>query len=126
MAFPSVTALAIQVIVGIIIIAPVLWLVGRGMVGGQKAKFSDAIWITALGVILGSVVGGYLHGIVGFILTLILWLALISHFFDCGLGKAFLIAIVSVIVFVLIATVLATLGIVALMGLAGRLPLPVV
>ena len=36
-------ALLIQIVIGIIVVAPILWLVGRALVGKDKAKFTDAI-----------------------------------------------------------------------------------
>jgi len=51
-------AILIQIVVGIIVIAPILWLVGRALAGKDKAKFTDAIWIVVLGTIIGAVVGG--------------------------------------------------------------------
>ena len=118
-------SLLIQVIVSIIIISPILWLVGRGLVGKQKAKLTDAIWIVALGVIVGSVLMSYVHGIVGIAITLIIWLVLIKHFFDCGWVKAIIVAIVAVVVLIIIAVVLAVVlgyGISSLIGGAGFLP----
>ena len=45
-------ALLIQIIISTIILAPVLWLAGRALVGGDKAKFFDAIWIIVFTVIM--------------------------------------------------------------------------
>ena len=104
------TQFLIQLIVTVIIVSPVLWLVGRWLVGKDKAKGSDAIWIVVLGVIIGTLLGYFVHGAVGFIITLIVWLALIKHFFDCGWLKALLIAIVAIIVFIVITIILALLG----------------
>jgi hypothetical protein len=109
----------IEIIVGAIIISPILWLVGRAMVGGQKAKFTDAIWIVVLGIIINAILGTFIHGAIGFIVTLIVWVALIRHFFDAGWGRAILIGIVAIIVLIVIAFVLAFLGIAALAGLGG-------
>jgi hypothetical protein len=101
-------SLAIQVIVGVIIVSPILWLVGRAMVGKQKAKFTDAIWIVALGIIIWAIIGYLsLPGWVAAIVMVIVWLALIKHFFDCGWLKALLIAIVALVIFFVIAFVLA-------------------
>lgn len=114
----------IQIIVGIIVVSPVLWLVGRGLVGKDKAKFTDAIWIVALGIIIGSLVGAFVHGLLGMVVSLIVWLALIKHFFDCGWLKAFIIAIVAVIVLIIVAIVVGLIvgvGILALLG-AGSIP----
>jgi hypothetical protein len=109
----------LQIIVSVIIISPILWLVGRSMVGGAKAKFTDAIWIIVLGVIINVILGTFVHGTIGFIVTLIVWIALIKHFFDAGWGKAILIGIIAIIVLIIIAFVLAFLGIAAIAGLTG-------
>jgi len=105
------TGLIIQLIVSIIIISPVLWLVGRWLVGKEKAKFTDAIWIVVLGVIIGTILGNFVHGTIGLIVTLIIWLGLIKHFFDCGWLKALLIAVILIVVFFIIIVILALLGI---------------
>jgi len=105
------TAIVIQIIVGIIILAPVLWLSGRALVGKQKAKFTDAIWIVVLGVVVGAAVGALVNGLLGALITFILWLYLIKHFFDCGWLKALVVAIVAVIIFIVIIAVLAIVGI---------------
>ena len=109
----------LQIIVSVIIISPILWLVGRSMVGGAKAKFTDAIWIVVLGVIINVILGTFVHGTIGFIVTLIVWIALIKHYFDAGWGKAILIGIIAIIVLIIIAFVLAFLGIAAIAGLGG-------
>ena len=104
-------SLLIQVIVGTIVLAPVLWLAGRALVGSDKAKFFDAIWIVLLGTIIGAVVGDFVGSLVAAIIMFIVWLALIKHFFDCGWLMALAIAIIAVILFVVIIAVLAVVGI---------------
>ena len=104
-------ALVISIIVNTIIISPVLWLSGRAIVGKQKAKFTDAIWITILGTVIGTFFGAFFSGIIATIILLILWLALVKHFFDCGWLKAFVISILAVIIFVVIVAILAIIGI---------------
>jgi len=102
--------LLIQIIVSTIILAPVLWLAGRALVGGDKAKFFDSVWIVVLGTIIGAVVNAFIGGLVAAIIMFIAWLALIKHFFDCGWLKAFVIAIIAVIIFVIIVAILAIIG----------------
>ena len=104
-------ALLIQVVVGIIVVAPLLWLVGRALAGKDKAKFTDAIWIVVLGTIIGAVVGVLVGSLVSAIIMFVVWLALIKHFFDCGWLKAFAIAVIAVIIFVIIVAILAFIGI---------------
>jgi len=111
----NVWAVVIQVVVGIIIVAPALWISGRLLVGRERAKFTDALWIVVLGVVTGAIISYFVGGILASIIMLIIWLALIKHFFDCGWLKAIVIAIFAAIIFVIIAAVLALLG----LGLFG-------
>ena len=104
-------ALLIQIVVGTIIIAPVLWLAGRALAGKEKAKFTDAIWIVVLGTVIGAVVGAFSSGLIVAVIMLVIWLALIKHFFDCGWIMALAIAIIAVIIFIVIVAVLALIGI---------------
>jgi hypothetical protein len=105
------TAVLIQIVVSTIILAPVLWLAGRALVGKEKAKFLDAVWIVVLGTVIGAIAGAYISGLVAAIIMFIIWLALIKHFFDCGWIMAFAIAIIAVILFIIIVAILAFLGI---------------
>ena len=104
-------AVLIQIVVGIVILAPVLWLAGRALVGKEKAKFLDAVWIVALGIIIGAVVGALIGGLIAALIMFVIWLALIKHFFDCGWLMALAIAIIAVIIFIIIAAILAVIGI---------------
>lgn len=102
--------LAIHVIINIIILSPVLWLSGRAIVGKDKAKFTDAVWIIVLGTVIGTLFGALFSGIIALVIQLILWLALVKHFFDCGWPKALAISIIAIIIFAAIAVVLALIG----------------
>jgi hypothetical protein len=103
-------ALLIQIIVGVIVIAPILWLAGRALAGKDKAKFTDAIWIVVLGAVIGAVVGAFIGGLIAALIMFIVWLALIKHFFDCGWLKALAIAIIAVIIFIVLVAILAIIG----------------
>ena len=107
----DIVGLLIQIVVAIIVVAPILWLVGRSLAGKDKAKFTDAIWIVVLGIVIGTVLGWFIGGILSSIIMFFVWLGLIKHFFDCGWLKAFAIAVVAVIIFMVIAFVLALIGI---------------
>ena len=103
--------LLIQIVVNIIIIAPVLWLAGRILVGSNKAKFVDAIWIVILGTVISTVFNSLFSGIIASVILFIILLGLVKHFFDCGWMKAFAISIVAVIIFAVIIALLALIGI---------------
>ncbi|MEE8631788.1 MAG: hypothetical protein V3T10_00565 [Candidatus Bathyarchaeia archaeon] len=104
------TEFAISVIVSTIIVAPLLWLSGRTIVGSDKARLTDAIWIVLLGIIIGTAFGYFLNGLVGFIIQLIIWLALVKHFFDCGWLSALAIAIFAIVIFAVVVFILGIIG----------------
>ena len=97
----------IQIIIATVLLSPALWLSGRLIAGKDKAKFTDALWIVFLGTIINAVVGAFIGNLIATIILLIVWLALIKHFFDCGWLKALLIAIVAVVIFAVVIAILA-------------------
>jgi hypothetical protein len=113
-------------ILNIIIISPILWIAGRSLVGKEKAKFTDAIWIVALGTLIGFAFQyvsmfvitelGFIGTIIGAIVIVIVWLGLIKHFFDTGWGMAFVIAIIAIIIYIIVAFILALIFELALIG----------
>lgn len=100
----------IHIIINIIVISPFLWLSGRSLVGGKKAKFSDAVMIVVFGTLIGTVFGVFFTGFTASIVQLILWLLLIKHFFDCGWLMALAVSIIAVIIFAVIVAVLGIIG----------------
>jgi hypothetical protein len=103
--------LVIHVILNVVFVSPALWISGRLLAGKEKAKFMDALWIVVLGTVIGSAFGYFFSGVIASIIVLIIWLALVKHFFDCGWLKALAISIVAVLIFIAIAVVLAIIGI---------------
>jgi NO-binding membrane sensor protein with MHYT domain len=98
----------ITFVVNILLVSLALWVVGRGIVGGDKARLSDAFWITLLGVIIGYAIMHFIP-LVGLILVLILWVALIHHFFDTGWLGAVLVGIIAIVVYAALTWILTTL-----------------
>ena len=99
----------IQTVIATVVLAPALWIAGRLVVGKDKAKFTDALWIVFLGTVIGAVGGALIDSLaakgVGLVAVFIVWLALIRHFFDCGWLKALVISVVAVVVFVVIIAI---------------------
>ena len=104
-------SLIIQIVVAAVVLGPILWIVGKWLVGKQKAKLTDGMWIGVLGVVIGAVIGFFLTGILGTLLgtlmMIVAWLFLIKHFFDCGILKALLIAIIAGIIYWVISIILS-------------------
>ena len=133
MAFDIATTLIgllVTIVIMIIFVVPTLWIAGRLLAGKQKAKFTDALWIVIIGtvafyffkLVLTDLLSGFAI-IIAYIVMLIIWLALVKHFFDCGWLKALAISIIAIIIaivfMIIIAFVLAIIGI----G-AGWIPIP--
>jgi hypothetical protein len=109
----AIVNLIIQIIVNIIILAPVLWISGRLLAGKDKAKFTDALWI----VVLGTVIGGFFQYLFsGIIAAIIVLLALVKHFFDTGWLRAFVIAVVAILIWIVIAVIIGLIVGVAIIG----------
>jgi len=110
--------LGIQILINVIVLAPVLWIAGRLLAGKDKARFIDALWIVILGTLIGLGFNyffaeslGTVTSIIASIIMLIIWLGLVKHFFDCGWLKALAISIIAVIIFIVIVVLLAIIGI---------------
>jgi hypothetical protein len=112
----AIVNLIIQIIVNIIILAPVLWISGRLLVGKDKAKFMDALWIVVLGTVVGGIFQYLFRGIIAAIIVLFIWLALVKHFFDTGWLRAFVIAVVAIIIWIVIAVIIGIIVGIAIIG----------
>ena len=106
MEIAEIAYLLISIVITIVINALVVWFAGKSMVGSEKAKFTDAVWIVILGSVIGGALNAFISGIAGTIVVIILWLLLIKHFFDCGWGKALIIAIIAAIIMVIVGFIL--------------------
>ncbi|XES78245.1 MAG: hypothetical protein ACBZ72_05060 [Candidatus Bathyarchaeia archaeon] len=94
--------LLISLVIRILVLTPVLWISGRILVGGNKAKFTDAIWIVVLGTVIAGIIEYFFIGWISSIIVLLIWLGLVKHFFDCGWLKAFVISVIAILIFVVI------------------------
>jgi hypothetical protein len=112
----AIVNLIITIIVNIIILAPVLWISGRLLVGKDKAKFMDALWIVVLGTLIGGFFQYLFSGIIAAVIVLFIWLALVKHFFDTGWLRALAIAIVAIIIWIVIAAIIGLVVGVAIIG----------
>ena len=101
----------IGIIVGSIIQAPVLWISGRILVGADQAKFMDAVWITALATTANIVLGSFIGSEVGGLAQLLIYLFLVSKYYETGWVKAAMVAVLNVVIGIVVVWALAFLGI---------------
>ena len=123
--------LIVNVLVNLIFVAPFLWIAGRLLAGKQKAKFTDALWIVLIGTVvfyffnyfLTSYISGFIATAIAYFIMLVIWLALVKHFFDCGWLKALAISIIAVVIAVIVILIIGF--ILVLIGIGtGWLPNP--
>ncbi|MFC1803993.1 hypothetical protein ACFL0D_08540 [Thermoproteota archaeon] len=106
----NIGSIVLQIIIGSIITAPALWLAGKWMVGPSKAKFTDAVWITVLGVVVNAILGELVSGGIGSIIQLVAYLYLVKTYYETDWVKAAIIAVAAVIILVIASVVLGLLG----------------
>jgi hypothetical protein len=110
MAIMNIVSIVLQIIIGSIITAPALWLAGKWMVGPKKAKFTDAVWITILGVVINTILGELVSGRIGSFFQLAAYLYLVKTYFETDWVKAAIIAVAAVVILVLVGVILGILG----------------
>ena len=121
----TITGILFKIISATILTAPSLWIAGRMIVGERKAKFSDAFWIVALGVVVEAVVGAVVRSPYTPFVQLLVWLYLIKSQFDTDWLRAFFISILAVVVFIVVTTAIATIiGILGITFLSFPSPAP--
>lgn len=116
MVLMSIIGLLIGVVVGSIVTAPFLWLAGKWIVGGDKARFMDAVWIGILGTVVNAVIGEVVGGGVGALAQLIAYLYLVKTYYETGWGNAVVISILAVVI---MTGVLVVLGMLLGISLGG-------
>jgi len=112
----SIVGVIIGVVVGSIVTAPFLWLAGKWIVGGDKARFMDAVWIGVLGTVLNAVIGEFVGDGIGPLAQFVAYLYLVKTYYETGWGNA---VVISVLAVVIMAVVLIVLGMLLGISLGG-------
>jgi hypothetical protein len=96
--------------VELLVLAVVLYIAGRIVVGGKRALFSDAFIIALLGTILsGAFVVFIPYSLLALLLSVFVWLILIKRLYETGWLGAIAVGILALIVFVVVLVLIALL-----------------
>ena len=71
-------------LIQVLILSVVIYIAGLMVVGGRKATFSDAFKISLLGTVLGGLIYAavsFFVPLIGLIVYILIWLALIKQYF---------------------------------------------
>ena len=99
-----------------VILGIFVWLAGKAL-GAPKATYYHGILTVISAIILKDIISYFLSGWVASIVELLVVLLLIKHFFGVGWLRAFVIAILAVVIGILVIFVLALLGFTFFRGL---------
>jgi len=96
-------------VIGLTILTIVFYIAGRVVVGEKRALFSDALVISLLGTIVANMVSLFMPraSLIGLILSLVIWLLLIRHYYETGWLGALAVTIMAVIVYVAVWFILS-------------------
>ena len=90
-------------LIHVLILSVVIYIAGLMVVGGRKATFGDAFKISLLGTVLGGLIYtaiSFFVPLLGLIVYVLIWLALIKQYFETGWLNALAIGILAVIVWI--------------------------
>jgi len=97
-------------IVSLVVLAVVLYLAGLVVVGGKRARLSDAFLISLLGTVLSTVLFMFVpFRMLALLLSTIIWLLLIKRFYETGWLGAIGVGILAMIVFLVVTALIALL-----------------
>ena len=96
-------------VIGLTILTIVFYIAGRVVVGEKRALFSDALVISLLGTIVANMVSLFMPraSLIGLILSLVIWLLLIRHYYETGWLGALAVTIMAVIIYVAVWFILS-------------------
>jgi len=92
-------------LIQVLILSAVIYIAGLMVVGGRKATFGDAFKISLLGTVLGGLIYAaisFFVPLLGLIVYILIWLALIKQYFETGWLNALAIGILAVIVWIVL------------------------
>jgi hypothetical protein len=106
----AIVAFLILFIIYLLVIGFVLWLAGE-IVVGRRVTFGEALGIAAVGTFLIGASLSLLGAVIGGLLGLLIFLLLVKHYFKTGWLGAIGVGIMAIIVGIVIAFVLLSIGI---------------
>ncbi|MGQ9624463.1 MAG: hypothetical protein ACUVT9_03725 [Candidatus Bathycorpusculaceae bacterium] len=94
--------------VSFFVMAGIFYIAGLIIVGGKRARFSDAFIISLLGTVLSTLFYLFIpYSLISLLLSLFVWLLLIKRFYETGWLGAIAVGILAIIVYFVILVLLA-------------------
>lgn len=94
-------------VVNLIVMTVVFYVAGVIVVGKKRALLSDAFVISLLGTILYAICNLFIPWIwIGLVVSFIVWLLLIRHYYETGWLGALAVAILAVVILIVVRFIL--------------------
>jgi len=93
------------IIVNLIVLTLVFYIAGVVVVGKRRALLSDAFVISLLGTAVSGICNYFFSPLIGAVLSLLVWLLLIRHYYETGWLGALAVGILALIVAVVMSVV---------------------
>ncbi|MEM3623260.1 MAG: hypothetical protein QXR76_05775 [Candidatus Bathyarchaeia archaeon] len=94
--------------VGLLVLTIVLYLSGLIVVGGKRARLSDALIIALLGTVLSTLFFMFIpYPLIGLVLSIITWLLLIKSLYETGWLGSLAVGILAIIIYFALFILLA-------------------
>ena len=101
----------VVIIVNLIVLTLVFYIAGVMVVGKRRALLGDAFVIALLGTAVSGICNYFFSPLIGAVLSLLVWLLLIRHYYETGwlgaLAVGILAVIVAVVMFIVVLFILA-------------------
>lgn len=92
----------------LLVLTVVLYLSGLIVVGGKRARFSDAFIIALLGTVLSTLFFMFIpYPLLGLLLSIITWLLLIKSLYETGWLGSLAVGILAIIIYLAVLILLA-------------------
>lgn len=105
-------------IIDIFVMTIVFYVAGVIVVGKRRALFSDAFVISLLGTVVGNICSLFFP-VIGWILSLVIWLLLIRRYYETGWLGALAVAVLAVIIYLVVWIILALIFAIPILFFAG-------
>ncbi|MDI6805613.1 MAG: hypothetical protein QMD20_02990 [Candidatus Bathyarchaeia archaeon] len=94
--------------VSLLVLTVVLYLAGLIVVGGKRARFTDALIIALVGTVLSTLFSLFIpYLLIGLLLSILTWLLLIKSLYETGWLGALAVGILAIIIFLAVMILLA-------------------
>ncbi|MDH7476972.1 MAG: hypothetical protein QHH17_01160 [Candidatus Bathyarchaeota archaeon] len=92
----------------LLVLAVILYLAGLLVVGGKRARFTDALIISLLGTVLSTLFLMLIpYSLIALILSIITWLLLIKSLYETGWLGSLAVGILAIIIYLAVIILLA-------------------